>query len=213
VIGAVRRAADPAQEVHGRVAAVILAAGRSTRMGQLKQLLPWGSGRTMIAEVVQRLQTSGVHEIVVVTGAAREEVEAAVASTGVRVRFAFNPEFESSEMARSLQVGLDALPGNISAVLVALADQPQTEPWVVRAVIERWRQTLAPVVAPFFQDRRGHPLLFDCAMWPDLLKLPGSANPREFVRTAPRIERVEVETDSVLRDIDTPEDYGRERGA
>jgi molybdenum cofactor cytidylyltransferase len=167
----------------------------------------------MIAEVVQRLQTSGVHEIVVVTGAAREEVEAAVASTGVRVRFAFNPEFESSEMARSLQVGLDALPGNISAVLVALADQPQTEPWVVRAVIERWRQTLAPVVAPFFQDRRGHPLLFDCAMWPDLLKLPGSANPREFVRTAPRIERVEVETDSVLRDIDTPEDYGRERGA
>jgi molybdenum cofactor cytidylyltransferase len=78
-------------------------------------------------------------------------------------------------------------------------------------VIQRWRETLAPVVAPIYQGQRGHPLLFDRSTWADLFRLPAQANPREFLRAAGRIERVEVATDSILRDIDTPDDYTREQ--
>jgi molybdenum cofactor cytidylyltransferase len=210
VIGAAKRGVDPAREVHGRVAAIVLAAGRSTRMGRSKQTLPWGD-TTMIDEVVRRLQASGVSEIVVVTGAERESVEAALASTPIR--FAFNPDFETSEMARSLQVGLRRLPENSLAALVALADQPRLDPDVAQTMIQRWRETQAPVVAPIYQGQRGHPLLFDSSTWPDLFALPAEANPRDFLRAAGRIELVEVTTDAILRDIDTLEDYERERRA
>lgn len=208
VIGAVKRDSHPVREVHGRVTAVVLAAGRSTRMGRSKQTLPWRD-TTMIGAVVRRLQASGLSEIVVVTGAEKESVEAALKAAPVR--FAFNPDFESSEMARSLQVGLQTLPENCMSALVALADQPQMEPETARAVIQRWRETLAPVVAPIYEGQRGHPLLFDRSTWADLFRLPAEANPREFLRAAGRIERVEVATDSILRDIDTPDDYAREQ--
>ena len=218
VIGAVKRGGHPVREAHGRVAAIVLAAGRSTRMGRSKQTLPWGD-TTMIGAVVRRLQASGLSEIVVVTGAERESVEAVLAEgprgeaqgEAAPVRFAFNPDFETSEMARSLQVGLRSLPENCMGALVALADQPQMEMETVRAVIQRWRETLAPVAAPIYQGQRGHPLLFDRSTWADLFNLPAEANPREFLRAAGRIELVETDTDSILRDIDTPDDYAREQ--
>jgi molybdenum cofactor cytidylyltransferase len=188
-------------------------------MGRPKQVLSWGPG-TIIAEVVRGLRACGLAEVVVVTGAAREEVESALrASAGeapgeaARVRFVFNPDYATSEMARSLRAGLESLPENCLAALVSLGDQPQLEPDVVRAVVQRWRETQAPVVAPFFKGQRGHPLLFDRAAWPDLMALPPDANPRAFLQAAAHVERVEVETDSILRDIDTPEDYARERPA
>lgn len=205
MIGAVQNE-NPVREVWGRVGAVVLAAGRSTRMGRIKQILPWGA-ETMIGTVAQNLRAAGLQEIVVVTGAARAEVEAAL--TGQPVRFAFNPDFAVSEMARSLQTGLWALPENCSAVIVALADQPQIEPEVLRALLQRWRETQAPVVAPAFHGQRGNPLLLDRALWPELLGLPADANPRAALRAADPIELVPVETDSILRDIDTPDDYQR----
>lgn len=210
-IGAARRS-NPVQEVYGRVAAIVLAAGRSTRMGRPKPTLKWGGGRTMIGQVVQQLRAGGVDEIVVVTGSDREEVEAALTADGASVRLVFNSDFEKAEMARSLQVGLQNVPAGYLAVLVVLGDQPQIEPEVVRAVMQRWRETLAPVVAPMYQQRRGHPLLFDRSTWPGLGALPPEANPRDFLKAASQVEYVEVDTDSILRDVDTPEDYARERG-
>ena len=161
----------------------------------------------MIGAVVRRLRAGGVNEIVVVTGAARAEVESALA--GVPVRFAFNPDFETSEMARSLQVGLRALPPNCSAAVVALADQPALEPEVLRALLQRWRETLAPVVLPVRRGQRGNPVVFDNAFWPDLLALPASANPRDALRVAKPIETVETDRASIHHDIDTPEEYRR----
>jgi molybdenum cofactor cytidylyltransferase len=213
VLGAVRHD-PPVREVFGRVAAVVLAAGSSSRMGQAKQLLPWPAGGTVLGAVVQRLQTSGVSEIVVVVGQGRERVEAAVAAAvlpgGPAVRTVLNPDYAVAEMARSLAVGLEALPANCLAALVALGDQPQIRPEVVGQLLERWRATQAPVVAPFFGGRRGHPLLFDRMAWDLIRALPASANPREAVQTAGAIERAAVDDDSILRDMDTPEAYQRE---
>jgi molybdenum cofactor cytidylyltransferase len=203
------RKPNAVREVWARVGAVVLAAGRSTRMGQTKQLLPWGAS-TLLGEVVQRLRATSVHEIVVVTGADREAVERVVtraAEGDSRVRCVFNPDFATSEMARSLQVGLRALNLHCQAVLAALADQPQLQPATVEAILQRWRETLAPAVAPVHAGQRGHPLLLDRALWPQLLALPSSANPRQALPDT--IEAVEVS--EALLDIDTPEDYARAR--
>jgi molybdenum cofactor cytidylyltransferase len=214
LIGSARQG-NPVREAHAPAAAVVLAAGRSTRMGRSKPLLPWGQGNTVVAEVVRRLLSTSVSDVVVVTGAEREAVEGALAElrqASGRVRPVFNPDFASSEMARSLQVGLRALPAHCLAVLVALVDQPQIEARVVEAVLQRWRETQSPVAAPFYQGQRGHPLLFDRALWSCLLALPAEANPREALREVP-IERVDVDTDTILQDMDTPDDYERARGA
>jgi molybdenum cofactor cytidylyltransferase len=215
-IGAVKAADEaPVREVWGRVGAVVLAAGRSTRMGRPKQMLPWGEGQTLLGAVVGALRASPVEEVVVVTGMAREAVEASLApmlgTAGPRVRLAHNPDFATTEMARSLQVGLDSLGPGIQAVVVALADQPALDPAVVGRVVQRWRETRAAVVAPFYEGQRGHPMLFDRSVWAAIRALPGSANPRAVVEAAGAMER--VEGGGVLRDIDTPEDYAGARGA
>jgi len=202
----------PALETWGRVAAVVLAAGRSSRMGQAKQLLPWGE-TTVVGETVRRLQTCAVAQVLVVTGAERAAVEGAVARAarpdGAPVTFAHNPDFASSEMARSLQVALHGMPANCLAVVVALADQPGVEPANVERIIAAWRETQAPVAAPYFRGRRGHPLLFDRAAWPHLLRLPANANPREALEALPPPVKVEARDDSILQDMDTPEAYTR----
>lgn len=211
------RTDEPVREAWGRVAAVVLAAGRSSRMGQPKPVLAWGQGRTLLSTVVGQLRASPVAEIVVVTGLAREAVEASLSglvdAPGPRLRWAHNPDFAHTEMARSLQVGMRAVAPGTQAVLVALADQPDLDSAVAAGVIQRWRETRAAVVAPYYHSQRGHPLLFDRSVWPALQALPASANPRAVLEQAGTVEQVEVFTSSVLRDIDTPEDYAAHRPA
>lgn len=207
-LGQIRKP-NAVREVQARVGAVVLAAGRSTRMGKIKQLLPWGHG-TMLGEVIGKLRQTAVSEIIIVTGHARAEVEQAAqlaAAGDGRVRCVFNPDFAESEMARSLQVGLQALSPNTHAVLVALADQPNLDPNIVEAVLQRWRETQAEVTAPVYAGQRGHPLLFDRALWPKIMALPLSANPREAVQAATTFEKVDVTSAASWADIDTPEDY------
>jgi molybdenum cofactor cytidylyltransferase len=211
VIGAVRRE-PPVVECWGRVAAIVLAAGRSTRMGQTKQTLPWGEV-TVVGEVVRRLQASSVAQIIVVTGAEREAVQQAVADAqvagGPPVAFAHNLAFAQSEMAWSFQAGLRAAQGTCLAALVVLADQPRLNSSVVENLIARWRETQAAVVAPFYQGRRGHPMLFDRGAWPALMALPIDANPRQALEHLPSVVPVQADDDSVLHDLDTPEAYAR----
>ncbi len=214
-LGRVRRP-PPVIETWGRVAAVVLAAGQSRRMGQLKPVLPWGEGGTILGEVVRRLrQSPAISEIVVVTGRDHERVEAAAmagleATSGPPVRTVFNPKFDRAEMARSLEAGINSLPDNCQAALVALGDQPQVSVEALAAVAQRWRETLAPVVAPFYAGQRGNPVLLDRAAWPLVRALPDEANPREIFTAAGGVERVEWPDDTILRDLDTPEDYARE---
>ncbi len=209
LIGSARKP-NAVREVHARIAAIVLAAGRSQRMGRAKQLLPWAE-TTLLGEVVNRLRAAPVADIVVVTGAEREAVEASLADmqqADARIRCVFNPDFAAGEMARSLQTGLRALPANRQAALVALADQPRVEPATVEAVLQRWRETQAPVVAPTHAGRRGHPLLFDRSVWPVLMALPLHANPRAVVEQV-AVEKVEVDTNSIFFDVDSPEDYAQ----
>ena len=191
------------------IAAVVLAAGLSRRMGRPKMVLPWGK-RTVIENVVHVLHQAGIKKIVVVTGGARAEIEQALKSQPVEC--VFNPEYERDEMVLSLQTGLKSLPKNIDAVLVVLGDQPQIEAQVVDAIISRYDHSKDGLIVPSFHMRRGHPWMVRRKLWPDILRMAPPKNLRDFMHShVDEIRYVNVQTASVLADLDTPDDYERER--
>lgn len=204
LIGAMR-ASDPVFEAHRRVGAVVLAAGLSTRMGQPKLLLPWGD-EPIIHRVCREVIASGAHEVVVVTGAAHETIERAVADLPVKT--VFNPDYAEGEMLSSLKAGLRALEGIADACLIVLGDQPQIEREVAAGVIQAYFEGRGPIVAPSYQMRRGHPVLIDRQFWPEMLALPPGGAPRDVVRAhEDAVYHLIVDTPSVLGDVDTPKDY------
>jgi molybdenum cofactor cytidylyltransferase len=124
------------------------------------------------------------------------------------VRFVFNPNYEQGEMLSSVQCGLTGLDTKTAAALVVLSDQPQIEATVVHRLIDTYQTKSGPLIIPSFQMRRGHPILIDRACWPEILALDPSRMLREVIRAhAGEIHYVVVETEAVLRDIDTPEAY------
>lgn len=182
-------------------------------MGQPKQLLKWGA-KPMVRHVVDVLADAGanVRGILVVVGHQRQQVEAALAGSPAVTEF--NPQFADGSLLRSLQVGLQAVRSFDpvpQAVIVALGDQPQIQIGVVNDVIARWRSGDAVIVAPRFDGRRGHPILFDRSTWAEVLAAPPAGSPRDLLAAfGDRTAYVEMGDDSVLRDIDTLEDYRSE---
>ncbi|MFN8454848.1 MAG: nucleotidyltransferase family protein [Anaerolineae bacterium] len=190
------------------ISAIVVAAGLSTRMGEPKQLLPYGQ-HTVIEQIVSVLRQCALLEVVVITGHQREAVEAKLTPWPVRV--VFNPNYQAGEMLSSIQCGLLALNPAAQAALIVLGDQPQLEATVVRQVIEAYQAGLSRLIIPSFQMRRGHPILLDRAYWPEILDLsPGDIRRPVITAHADMVYYVLFETDAVLRDMDTPEEYQQE---
>ena len=191
------------------IAAIVLAAGQSTRMGSPKMVLPWGE-RTVIGQVISVLITGGVKKILVVTGGAREEVESALQDYPVHL--VHNPNYACGEMLSTFQTGLSALDEKVTAALITLGDQPGIDAMVVRSVIQTYQTNHAVIVVPSYQMRRGHPWILDRALWSAALELKKPATLRDFLnQNANLISYLRVETGSILSDLDTPEDYARLR--
>jgi molybdenum cofactor cytidylyltransferase len=191
------------------IAAVVLAAGKSERMGQPKMGLPWGD-TTVIEKVIATLVQAGLDEVVVVTGGGREEVERALGSLPRvwPVRVVFNPDFATGEMLSSLQRGVTTLGEAIEAALIVLGDQPQIQTPVVRTIMDAYVQSGASLVIPSYAMRRGHPMLVARSLWAGLLALHPPQTLRELVQAhKDAILYVNVDTPSILQDLDSPEDY------
>ena len=199
------------------ISAIILAAGESRRMGQPKMLLPWGAS-SVLEHVISVFVKADIQEILVVTGAVREQIEEAVVKYGKRypVRSVYNKDYAHGEMLSSLQCGLRALapPPRSSdgrptaAALVGLGDQPQIQERSVMLVCEAFLQTESLLVIPSFQMRRGHPWLVARPLWAELLDMHPPQSPRDFLNARPGdIHYVNTDTPSILADLDTPEDY------
>jgi molybdenum cofactor cytidylyltransferase len=197
------------------ISAVILAAGKSVRMGQPKMLMPWGN-TTVLGQVVQTLQAAGVEDITLVTNSA---IAGQVTSYGLRV--ALNDE---GEMLESIQLGLQALlpppsprdtsptffenGGGREGALICLGDQPQTEEGNVRKVCEGFRQNRSKIVVPSYQMRRGHPWLIARELWDEILQLRAPKSMRDFLNAhKDEIFYVECDSPTILQDLDTPADY------
>jgi molybdenum cofactor cytidylyltransferase len=187
------------------ISAIILAAGQSRRMGQPKMLLPWGKW-IVIEQVIRTFIGAGIEDILVVTGGTRELIEKAIEPYPVKK--VYNSHYEAGEMLSSLQLGLQTLPHQVQATLIGLGDQPQVQERTVRLVCEAYRESQSRLVVPSFQMRRGHPWLVAAPLWSEILGLKPPETPRDFLkRHAADIRYVEVDTPSVLADLDTPEDY------
>ena len=186
------------------ISALILAAGQSKRMGQPKMLLPWGE-TTVLETVLASYKAAGIDHILVITGGNKERVEALVGKTAKTV---FNPNYAEGEMLSSVQAGLAGLGMEVEAALIGLGDQPQVQERSVRLVVGGYRESGASIVVPSFQMRRGHPWLVTRAHWDEILRLRSPASLRDFLgRHAEEIHYVEIDNNSILQDLDTPEDY------
>ena len=185
-------------------AAIILAAGRAARMGRLKQLLPV-EGRPMVRRVAEAVCAANLAQVVAVIGAQAEAVTAALADLPLEI--VVNATWREG-MSASLRAGLRALRPDIGAALVVLADQPALTPDLLRLLVDRYRATGAPIVVPRYQGRRGNPVLWDRALFPDLLAVEGDRGGRDLLkRYQDLVEWVDVDDPAVLLDVDTRRDY------
>ena len=208
-IGSVR-GSEPVHEVQQSVSAIVLAAGMSRRMGRPKQLLPWTADLTILEHIIMQLLLARVSHITVVTGHCAAETGRLARKYAVNV--VHNPHHATEEMLSSLQAGLASLPPHIGGALVLLGDQPRITPRVINQVLSGWAEGRGRIVAPVHQGRRGHPVLFERRFWQEIMELPAGASPRELLgRNREELALVEVASDCVLRDVDTPDDYRRER--
>jgi len=186
------------------ITALILAAGQSKRMGQPKMLLPWGE-TTVLEKVIATFKAADVDEILIITGGDRERVEALV---GDSARVIFNPNYAEGEMLSSVQVGLAGLKPATEAVLIGLGDQPQVRERSVWSVVNEYLRSGASLVVPSFQMRRGHPWLVARPHWDEIMRMRPPASLRDFLNHhADEIHYVELNQESILQDLDTPEDY------
>ena len=220
VLGAVQTE-RPVGEVWRRVTAVVLAAGESRRMGRNKLLLPWGE-TTVLGQTLDNVRASAVHNVMVVTGHEREQVEAVVrrqspvfgASSDLAVPSlpAINNADYAKGMLASVQTAIDALPPAIDAILVVLGDQPMVGPETINRLLVAYAATPAGLIAPISGGRRGNPVLIDRRYFAELLALPADAAPRALLARYPDdVLAVPVADDAVLHDLDLPEQYARFR--
>lgn len=185
------------------IVAILLAAGRSRRMGAFKPLLPFGES-TVIETCIRHLHHAGVQEIVVVIGHRAEEMRAHLAH--LPVKLAVNTEAES-EMGVSIARGIEQLSQHARAVLIALADQPAIPPEVIRSIINAHR-TGARLVIPEWNKRGGHPVLVDLSYRDELLNLDSQRGLRAFFEAhTTEVRRVKVNSPYIARDMDTWDDY------
>jgi molybdenum cofactor cytidylyltransferase len=195
-----------------QVTALILAAGRSTRMGRPKLALPWKESQAIIAHVASTLRAGGAAPIIVVTGGHRTAVEGAL--EGQDVSIVHNEHFEEGGMLRSIKVGLRALAEREArAALICPGDLPRLEVDTVSALIRAWDGDERALTAPSYRMQRGHPVLIGRAYWGEILRLSEGSSLRNFLGLhEDRIAYVVVQDAGVCRDLDTPEDYRGMRG-
>ena len=190
------------------ISAVVLAAGRSERMGRAKAALPWGRG-TLLDGWIARFRQAGIGDIVVVTGEDGAVVRDALEGTAPPgLRWATNPDPAGSGLRESLLLGLDAGPTGSAAFFVPV-DVPVVGEGVVTAMLQRWTADVdAFAVVPECHGRTGHPVLASARMVARLYEGERGDRVDELLAWANhRVLRATVDDDRILRDMDTPEDY------
>lgn len=187
----------------GRVAAVVLAAGMSRRMGRAKQLLGI-AGKTLLERTLDYVRAAQVSEIVLVLGAEAEEIRRQLAPGDFRV--IVNPEYQQG-MGTSLRCGLAAVSPSTQAALIVLADQPFVRPATLDRMVAYHAELQAQIILPLYRGFRGNPVLLDRSVFPEVMSLSGDVGCRAiFGNHTDGIHKLEVNDPGVLLDIDTESD-------
>jgi molybdenum cofactor cytidylyltransferase len=190
------------------IPAIVLAAGKSSRMGRPKALLPLGATHTFLSRIVTAFHTADVEDVIVAVGHDADAVIASWHDMPRAVRFVVNAEYETGQLS-SLVAALRAIdrPG-VNAALVTLVDVPLIQPQTIRAIVDRYRHTRASVVRPVRQGRHGHPVLIDRGLFDRICAGDPAYGAKAVIREhASDAGDVEVEDDGPFADVDTPEEY------
>jgi molybdenum cofactor cytidylyltransferase len=187
--------------VEAKLAAILLAAGNSSRMGTLKQLLPVHD-RPAVVCCVENIANSGIDNIVVVVNADSKEIVRALQEFPVVIAVNDLPE---SEMADSVAVGLGAVPEDSTGVFVCLADHPLVVSSTLSAMAGQHAAQPGFIIIPTFEGRRGHPALFPRSF---LEQVNARGSLRDIIDShRDRLSVFAVNDEGVVLDMDTPEDY------
>jgi molybdenum cofactor cytidylyltransferase len=195
---------EPVASAGRRIAAVVLAAGRSTRMGEANKLVAEVGGKPLVRIAAEQALASRASPVIVVSGYQREQVESALA--GLDVRIAHNPDFAQG-MGTSLRVGVAAVPADADGVVVCLADMPQITSALIDQMIAAFDpEKSALVVVPTRDGKRGNPVLWSRRFFPDLMAIEGDVGARHLIATyAEAVTEVPVSSNAAFLDVDTPE--------
>lgn len=191
------------------IAAVVLAAGRSSRLGRPKQLEPWGDSN-LLGHVVAKIAEFGVDEVWVVLGHESERIlaETDLGDAGVIE----NLEWEEG-IASSLRAGLDALTrlSRCEVVLIVIGDQPEVSPTVVEDLIASHAKSRLPVTMPKYRYNRGNPVLVDRSLWPRLMSLDGDEGAARLFQAHPEWVNEVWFSDLAPRDVNSEADIAEMR--
>jgi molybdenum cofactor cytidylyltransferase len=197
---------EPAPEKGRRIAAVVLAAGRSTRMGAINKLIAEIGGKPLVRIAAEQALASHASPVIVVTGHQKEKVEAALKS--LNVRFVHNPDYAEG-LGTSLKAGIAAVPENADGAIVCLGDMPQVD----AALIDRLLATFDPergalIVVPTIDGRRGNPVVWARRFFHELMGIGGDIGARHLIGSyAEAVAEVPVSGGAALTDVDTPESF------
>lgn len=190
-----------------RIAAIVLAAGRSTRFGAANKLLAEVDGAPIVRRVVNAALQSRARPVLVVTGHERAEVEAAL--TGVDVTLIFNSGYGTG-LASSLRAGVRAVPAECEGAVVLLGDMPRIAAEHIDGLIAAFAADR--IVVPVHGKERGNPVLWPARYFPELLQLQGDTGAKRLLGVhAAQVREIDLGTDAILADVDTPEALERQR--
>ncbi len=184
--------------------AIILAAGRSKRMGKPKPLLRFND-TTFLEHIISVLKASDVDGITVVLGAGAETIKKSVDLSGTNI--VINKDYLKGQLS-SLIAAIEKCPQEIQAILLCLVDNPFVTKEVVDRIIGKFKETNDPIIVPVFNKRRGHPALFSRSLFNELLNAPQEQGARYVVYSNEEgILELETSESGILISVDTPDDY------
>jgi molybdenum cofactor cytidylyltransferase len=196
--------AKPVEEEGKRVAAVVLAAGRSTRMGAVNKLIAQIGGKPLVRIAAEQVLASQAGPVIVVTGHQREKVEAVL--KGLNVRFVHNPDYAEG-LGTSLRAGIAAVPESADGAIVCLGDMPQVDATLIDTLLDAFNpESGAFIVVPTINGHRGNPVVWARRFFPDLMSIGGDFGARYLIGNyAEAVVEVPVTGEAALTDVDTPE--------
>jgi len=190
--------------------AIVLAAGRSERMGKLKPLLKFND-TTFLGQIISVLKISDVDRITVVLGAEAETIKNSVDFSGTNI--VINKDYQRGQLS-SLNAAIEQAPQETDAILLCLVDNPFITREVVNKVVSKFKETNNPIIVPVFNKERGHPTLFSRSLFNELLNAPEEKGARHVLYSNEgKILELEVSERGILIGIDTPENYKSHFGA
>jgi len=186
------------------IAGVVLAAGKSSRMGGPNKLLAEINGKPLVRIVVDAVLASRARPVIVVTGHQRERVEAAL--SGLPVKLVHNPQFADG-LGTSLKAGIAALPAEADGAIVCLGDMPQVDAALIDRLIGAFDPDAgALVVVPTIDGKRGNPVVWSRRFFGDLMNVEGDVGARHLIgRYTEAVVEVPLTGTAALTDVDTPE--------